>query len=127
MARHDELDVLVGDWVAALDRDETFHLLQANGIAAAPLLDVGPYLTDPQTLARGWMQPLLSLDMGVHPHPGWAYQGVPQVWDHGSPVLGEHNEYVYKQILGVSDEDYERYRAERMLADDYLDRDGNPL
>jgi hypothetical protein len=41
-------------------------------------------------------------------------------------VLGEDNEYVYKKILGVSDEEYERYREEKFLAEDYLDRLGEP-
>jgi hypothetical protein len=41
-------------------------------------------------------------------------------------VLGQDNEYVYKEILGVSDEDYERYRAQRMVSDAYLDPNGEP-
>ena len=54
-------------------------------------------------------------------------RGVPQAWRRGSPALGEDNAYVYKGILGVSDEDFERYREERILADDYLGPDGSPL
>ena len=51
---------------------------------------------------------------------------MPQAWNHGSPSLGQHNDYVYREVLGVSDDDLERYRAARILADDYLDPDGRP-
>jgi hypothetical protein len=49
------------------------------------------------------------------------------VWRRGSPGLGEDNDYVYKTILGVSDEDYERYRAQNILAEVYLSPQGEPL
>ena len=75
---------------------------------------------------RGWQQPLHSLDVGTHLHPGLPYRGVPQVWRRGSPVLGEDNEYVYKEILGVSDDEFERLRREKILAEDYLDPLGEP-
>ena len=77
-------------------------------------------------LSRQWQRPLHSLDVGTHLHPGLPYRGVPQEWRRGSPVLGEDNEYVYKQILGVSEEEYERYRVEKFLAEDYLDPSGEP-
>jgi fatty acid desaturase len=69
---------------------------------------------------------LPSLDVGTHLHPGLPYRGVAQEWRRGSPVLGEDNEYVYKKILGVSDVDFERYREEKFLAEDYLDPHGEP-
>jgi hypothetical protein len=51
---------------------------------------------------------------------------VPQVWWRGSPSLGQDNEYVYKQLLGVPDDIYHRYRAEHILGEDYLDPSGEP-
>ena len=123
---HDEIDELIRSWVSDLDQYDAFAQLQALGIPAGPVLDEVGFDTEPQMVARGWMQPLESLDVGTHLHAGPPYTGVPQVWDRGSPVLGQDNEYVYKEILGVSDAEYERYGAERMHAIDYLDPDGNP-
>jgi crotonobetainyl-CoA:carnitine CoA-transferase CaiB-like acyl-CoA transferase len=125
-ANQDELDEMLAKWSARRDADDAFHDLQAVGVPAAPLLSDSEFCNDPQLVARGWRRPLTTTDIGSHLHPGQPYRGVPQVWRHGSPALGEHNDYVYKTILGVSDEDFERYRATKILADDYLDPDGNP-
>jgi len=125
-AHHDELDELIGAWATDHDVLEAFHALQRAGVAAGPLLDDELFVADPQVAARHWLQPLRSLDVGTHLHPGLAFGGVPQVWRRGSPVLGEDNDYVYKEILEVSDEELERYRADKILAEDYLDPLGNP-
>ncbi|HXN60730.1 MAG TPA: hypothetical protein VN886_09775, partial [Acidimicrobiales bacterium] len=105
---------------------EAFHALQRHGVAAGPLLDDEMFGADPHLRERDWQRPLRSLDVGTHLHPGLPYRGVPQAWRRGSPVLGEDNEFVYKQILGVSDEAFECYRRDKILADDYLDPQGEP-
>jgi len=125
-ANHDELDEIITAWTGPQDVFVAFHVLQAAGVTAGPLLDDEMFSADPHVQARHWLQPLTSLDVGTHAHPGLPYRGVPQVWRQGSPVLGQDNEYVYKQLLGVSDEDYERYRTDKILAEDYLDRSGEP-
>jgi crotonobetainyl-CoA:carnitine CoA-transferase CaiB-like acyl-CoA transferase len=123
---HDELDELIGEWAAGQSSLEAFHTLQRAGVAAGPLLSDEMFSADPHLRHREWQRPLQSLDVGTHLHPGLPYLGVPQVWRRGSPVLGEDNEFVYKQILGVSDEAFERYRRDSILADDYLDPQGQP-
>jgi crotonobetainyl-CoA:carnitine CoA-transferase CaiB-like acyl-CoA transferase len=125
-ARHDELDDMIGAWVADQSAIEAFHALQQARVAAGPLLDDDLFAADPQLQDRAWQRPLESLDVGTHLHPGPPYRGIPQAWRRGSPVLGEDNEYVYKEVLGVSEEDFERYREEKILAEDYLDPLGEP-
>ncbi len=125
-AHHDELDAIIGAWTEERTSLEAFHVLQRAGVAAGPLLNDEMFAADPHLRHRAWQQPLHSLDVGTHPHPGPPYRGVPQAWRRGSPVLGEDNEYVYKQILGVSDDEFERLRRERILAEDYLDPLGEP-
>jgi len=126
-ANHDELDVMIGAWAGEQSLSEAFHQLQRAGVAAGPLLDDESFASDPQFNDRQWQRPLHSLDVGTHLHPGLPYRGVPQEWRRGSPVLGEDNEYVYKEVLGVSDEDFARYQEEKFLAEDYLDRLGEPF
>jgi crotonobetainyl-CoA:carnitine CoA-transferase CaiB-like acyl-CoA transferase len=123
---HDELDEIIGAWAAGQSSHEAFHALQRDGVAAGPLLDDEMFGTDPQLRDRDWQRPLRSLDVGTHLHPGLPYRGVPQAWRRGSPVLGEDNEFVYKHILGVSDAAFECYRRDKILADDYLDPQGEP-
>ena len=125
-AHHDELDEVIGAWAAQQDVIEAFHALQAAGIAAGPLLDEEMLAADPHVAERGWIRQLTGRDVGTHPHIGHAFRGIPQTWWRGSPVLGEDNEYVYKKLLGL-DDDYERLVAAKVIVDDYLDPDGEPV
>jgi crotonobetainyl-CoA:carnitine CoA-transferase CaiB-like acyl-CoA transferase len=123
---HDELDEALTRWAETQEAFEAFGRLQGQGVPASPILDDDAFCQDPHLVARRWMRDLVTRDVGTHPHPGHPYRGVPQAWRRGSPALGEDNEYVYKQILGVSDTDYERLATEKLLAEDYLDPTGNP-
>jgi crotonobetainyl-CoA:carnitine CoA-transferase CaiB-like acyl-CoA transferase len=125
--RHDELDLVLGEWAADRDLTSAFHTLQAAGVSAAPLMDDAMFCDDPHVRARDWMRPLTHTDVGTHRHPAHPYRGVPQVWHRGSPALGEDNAYVYKEVLGVSDAEFEDYRRTRMVAEDYLAPDGTAL
>ncbi len=125
-AHHDEIDKLVAEWTGGQDVDAAFHALQAAGVPAGPVVSDSMFFEDPHVRSRQWLRPLTTTDVGTHLHAGHPYRGVPQAWRRGSPSLGEDNEYVYKTILGVSDADYERYRRDLILAEDYLSPDGVP-
>ena len=123
---HDELDSVISQWCSKQPVLDAFHVLQGAGVPAGPLLDDRMFTEDPQIRDRAWLNPLRSADVGTHLHPGLAFAGIPQVWRRGSPTLGEDNEYVYRTILGVDEDQYERYGREQMLATDYLAPDGTP-
>ena len=125
-ANHDEIDKIITAWAAGEDVHDAFHRLQAAGVPAGPFLDEAMFSGDPNILAREWRRPLTTTDVGTHLHAGHAYAGLDQAWRRGSPGLGEDNEYVYKKLLGVTDEDYEHYREIQILSEDYLDKTGTP-
>ncbi|MEE8313611.1 MAG: hypothetical protein V3R91_04755, partial [Myxococcota bacterium] len=59
---------------------------------------------------------------GTHFHPAHNFhlsRTPPQIW-RAAPVLGQDNEYVYKQLLGISDEEYAELVAEQHIGDRYL-------
>jgi crotonobetainyl-CoA:carnitine CoA-transferase CaiB-like acyl-CoA transferase len=124
-AAHDNLDEAIATWAAAVPADEGFRRLQEAGVAAAPLLDEEAFASDPQVNARQWIRPLTTRDVGSFDHLGHVYRGIPLAWDRGAPALGEDNEYVFKEILGLDDNSYQRLVAERIAVEDYLDRQGN--
>ncbi|MET0578802.1 MAG: CoA transferase [Ilumatobacteraceae bacterium] len=124
--RHDELDDAIRAWTTTVERDAAFHRLQQLGVPAGPQLDDRGFIADPQIQARGWMRPLTTTDVGTHRHPSHPFRGVPLAWRRGSPALGEDNDYVYREILGVDDEEFEHYRRTNILAEDYLTPDGTP-
>jgi crotonobetainyl-CoA:carnitine CoA-transferase CaiB-like acyl-CoA transferase len=123
---HDEIDEAITEWTSTVSAYEAFHSLQEAGVAAAPLLGEGPFASDPHVVARDWIQPLPHLDIGTFGHLGPAFRGIPLAWDRGAPALGQHNEYVFKELLGLDDAAYQRLIDEGIASEDYLDSDGNP-
>jgi crotonobetainyl-CoA:carnitine CoA-transferase CaiB-like acyl-CoA transferase len=122
---HDELDDVIAAWAATVTAYEAFHALQYAGVAAAPYLDEASFAADPQIVDRNWIRPLLSRDVGAFSHLGQAFRGIPLSWERGAPALGQDNEYVFKHLLGLDDDEYQRLVQERVATEDYLDSDGN--
>ena len=129
MAAHDELDQRISAWTQGLDRYDVFHLCQAAGIAAAPVMDEADMYADPQLAHIGFFRPLESPHTGRHSYPAHPlrWSGPPLRWDWAAPGLGDDNEYVFHQVLGLTEDEYAQLVAEGHLSQDYLDREGNPL
>ena len=103
----DELDSLVEEWTINRSAEEVMNLLQAAGVAAG-VVQTGEDLLehDPQLKHRQFFQ---ELD---HPEIGKHYARCPAFTLSKSscevqraPLLGEHNEYLLKETLGMSDEE----------------------
>ena len=64
--------------------------------------------SDPHLRARGFFNELPHPVCGTHLYPGlaWRMSRTPNQLRLPPPCLGEHNEYVYKQVIGVTDEEY---------------------
>jgi crotonobetainyl-CoA:carnitine CoA-transferase CaiB-like acyl-CoA transferase len=124
---HDELDRAISEWTATQDLLTAFHTLQQSGVTAAPQFTEAMLADDPHVAAREWIKPLTSRDVGTYPHIGYAFQGLPQAWDRGSPVLGEDNDYVFRKIMQLDDDEYRRYVDAKIIVDDYLDDGLNPV
>jgi crotonobetainyl-CoA:carnitine CoA-transferase CaiB-like acyl-CoA transferase len=125
-AAHEELDDTILAWASGVTVYEAFHALQGAGVAAAPYLDEAGFAADPQVVARDWIRPLPSRDVGTFGHLGPAFRGIPLSWERGSPALGEDNEYVFKHLLGLDSNQYRRLTEERVATEDYLDSNGDP-
>jgi len=117
-AHQDELDAQIGAWTKDKDRHQLMHRLQARGVAAAAVQtaeDTNDH--DPQIASRGLF---FELD---HPVIGEArFEGTPikfsrtvqENW-RSAPLLGEDNEYVFKELLGIKDDEYQDLVAEGIL------------
>jgi crotonobetainyl-CoA:carnitine CoA-transferase CaiB-like acyl-CoA transferase len=126
-AHHDELDRAITDWTTGQDVMAAFHALQRAGVTAGPQFDEEMLSTDPHVAAREWIRPLASRDVGSYPHIGYAFKGVPQLWERGAPVLGEDNDYVYREVIGLDDAEYRELVEAKVIVEDYLDPDMNPV
>ena len=75
----------------------------------------------PHFQERGFFEEVCHPDAGTHLYPGMYFKmsGTPLCIRMAAPLLGEHNEYVYKQLLGISDEEYEMLEQEGHIGMDY--------
>ena len=106
--REDEVDERVAAWSVQHNRDELFHALQAAGVTAGPVLNSGEAANDPQlALGHAWQELPATADYPetLFPAPPYAF-GRSDVRIRTAPcLLGEQNDYVYREVLGLSDEE----------------------
>jgi formyl-CoA transferase len=115
----DELDKIIGAWAAERQPTDIIATLSAAGVISGPINTVAEVVEDPQLKARGMLvehfderinRPVLG--PGVVPvlseTPG-------SVRNAGSARPGQHNEEIYRGLLGRSTAELEALRAEGVL------------
>ncbi len=103
----DELDKLIGEWTIYRSAEEVMAKMQAFGVAAGVVMSNEDQLeNDPQSKARDIYPEIDHPRFGKH-HPissPFVLSKAPCEIKR-APLLGEHNEYVLKDILGYSDDE----------------------
>lgn len=117
----DELDRLVEGWTRRRTSYEVMYALQKEGVAAGPVISNRDAFADPHLLERQHFQELYQEDCGAYLTPTflWRARNTPNRIRTPAVRLGEHNEYVYKQLLGVSDEEYAQLEREGHIGMDF--------
>jgi benzylsuccinate CoA-transferase BbsF subunit len=103
----DELDRRVEEWTLEKPPEEVMMLMQQAGVAAGVVQDGEDLLTrDPQLKERGFHVYLDHPEAGVIAHDGLTFTLSATPGEiRRAPLLGEHNEYVYREVLGFSEEE----------------------
>jgi crotonobetainyl-CoA:carnitine CoA-transferase CaiB-like acyl-CoA transferase len=99
------------------------YILQKEGVAAGPVLDQRDALHDAQLASRGFFEAVTHREAGSHLYPGmlWKMSETPISIRKPPPCLGEHNDYVFKQVLGMSDEEIADLEKEKLIGgDEYI-------
>lgn len=120
---HDALDAGIATWTRTLPPQEAAARCQAAGVPAGALLDEPNTYADPHLRAREFWLTLSHPEVGgPYEYPGhlWKYGATPLRHDRHAPALGEDNEYVYKQLLGLSDAEYAELEAEGHIGGMYF-------
>jgi crotonobetainyl-CoA:carnitine CoA-transferase CaiB-like acyl-CoA transferase len=120
-SRQDEIDTRIAAWTREADAWELSRRLQALGVTAGPVIDHSLAFEDEHLKARRFFVRLSNEDCGEHLYPGaaWKSEKSPVQFDRGPVRLGEDNEYVYLDLLGISREEYERLKDEGALGEEY--------
>jgi len=126
LAAQDEIDEHIRAWTSVRGRDEIFHTLQARGIPAGPLYTEEDVFNDPHVAARGMLREIDSANAGRYKYPAhhWHWSGPDLKWE---PIsgMGLDNEYVYKEVIGLTDAEYDQVIADGHIAEGYLNPDGS--
>ncbi|MEO5900067.1 MAG: CoA transferase, partial [Ilumatobacteraceae bacterium] len=104
--RHDELDSLIGAWVAGQRPQVAMETLQAAGVAAGRVLDSGSVHEDLQLLWRDFWVHLPHPNMLRHKQHGitWRLIDAAPVPQRHAPLFGQHNAEILLE-LGLKDDD----------------------
>ena len=121
--RHvDALDPLIAAGCAERDKEALFHELQAVGVCAAPTHNAVEALDDPQLNARGFFEALPTGNDGKpYRYPGLMFrmQRTPNALRTPPVRLGEHNEEIYRDLLGYSQAELDELARRGLVADTF--------
>ena len=114
----DDLDKLIEEWTIENDKYEVMNILQKAGVAAAPVMDGVDHLNDPHLKARGTFQKVDREVSGTHPiivpTSPMRFSKCPISIRRPAPILGEHNEYVFGELLGMSQQEIQALYDEKI-------------
>jgi benzylsuccinate CoA-transferase BbsF subunit len=101
-----ELNRLVEDWTGQHPPEEVMKLMQAAGVPSGVVQNMRDMAEDPQLKYRGHYRVLEHSVMGYHRYDavGFRLSKTPDS-QFAAPALGQDNEYVYKELLGLSDDE----------------------
>jgi crotonobetainyl-CoA:carnitine CoA-transferase CaiB-like acyl-CoA transferase len=116
----EETDVLIEEWTLHHTAQDVMDRLQAVGVEAALVQGAKDILESDQHLrARGFFQPLRHWPSGRE----LLTEGIPYVLSDaprtiaaGPPILGEANDYVFRDLLGLDDSEMERLTTAGVIA-----------
>jgi crotonobetainyl-CoA:carnitine CoA-transferase CaiB-like acyl-CoA transferase len=99
----DEVDKEVGNWTLGLTPEEVFKKLQDNGVKAGIVQTLEDLFADPQLKHRSFWVPVDHPEIGRYhaEGPPFILSKTPFKIDRPAPMIGEHNEVVFKKFLAA--------------------------
>jgi crotonobetainyl-CoA:carnitine CoA-transferase CaiB-like acyl-CoA transferase len=107
-----ELDVLISEWTTKRSAEAAAEGLQAAGVAAYPVVTMCGLFSDPQLFARRQFRVRRHPEMGDHAYcfPGFDLARSPGDIVGPAPCVGADNEFVFRDLVGLSPQEYDTYR-----------------
>lgn len=106
--RHEgDLEAHIEAWTQGMDADEAARLLQARGVPAGVVQTARDVLDHDEHLReRGFYQYIDHPETGrsAYDGPGFRMSEAPFALGGPAPLIGEHNDYVLREVLGYDDE-----------------------
>jgi len=120
LSRHQhqaELDELIETWTINHTHREAMEILQKAGVAAVPSFTSADLIPDPHLRERGFWLDVEHPVIGntVVSAPPWKLSETPIEVRRHAPLIGEHNHYVFGELLGLSSAQIARLEEESVI------------
>ncbi|MGE0540672.1 MAG: CaiB/BaiF CoA transferase family protein [Dehalococcoidia bacterium] len=115
----DALDEIITDWTRTLDHYCVQQQLQAVGVPAGAALDVVELFEDPHMRARGLFEMTSHPEMGpsAHNRVAWKLSRTPAPVTVPAPLFGQDNDFVLRELLGLSTDEIAGIRTMGIVAE----------
>ena len=112
-----EVDSQLAQWTRSRSAEEITELLQGRGVAAMPVMSAEQRLFDPHFRARGLYADIEHPSLGAEPifNLMWNLSKTPSRIRRHAPLLGEHNQRVFCDILGMPEEEVEKLEDAQVI------------
>jgi len=116
MAFRNEVEALLQTWAAKQKKQDIYHSGQARRLAFGYLASLAEVFDSPQHKARDYFVEIDHPVVGKQKYCGAPFRPSETPWSSvRAPLLGEHNEEIYRTLLGYSLEDIQRLRREGVI------------
>jgi benzylsuccinate CoA-transferase BbsF subunit len=118
-ANERDLDPVIESWTSLRGHHEAMHLLQRAGVPAGAALTIPELMADPQLRSRGTWHSHTHPDAGTWEveAPPWLLPRTPGHIRMPAPGFAQHNDYVFRHLLEMSDGEVARLYAAGVTAD----------
>lgn len=124
LKHQDDLDTRIAEWTTKRTNYDVMYLLQAHGVPAGPVMTEASTFADGHVKDRDFFIEETQKFCGTHLYAGYIgkYRTTPRKNRAEMPPcwLGEHNAYVFKTLLGLSDEAYAELEKEQYIGTEIL-------
>ncbi|MDY6935267.1 MAG: CoA transferase [Spirochaetota bacterium] len=112
-----ELDQLISEWTKDHTQNDVMGLLLKAGVMAGASLKINGVIEDQNLNKRGFFIDVDQADMGTVriARLPWKMSNTLQKDNVHTPSLGEHNDYVFGELLGMTDDEISKLKAEQVI------------
>lgn len=118
LAHVDELEAHITEWTRIHSAEEVMTMLQAAEVEAGVVGNFADLNSDPQLAHRRHFREVQHPVIGKHlcETNGLRFSRTSEEIRMPAPCLGEHSQYVYRELLGMSAEEYAALETEGVFA-----------
>ena len=117
LEHREELEPLIQTWFDSHTKAEVFAASQEAGLPGGPVFTVDEIMEDRHFAERGYFLDIEHPEAGTLTYTGLPFQlpGAPVEKPTPAPRLGEHNDHVFRDILGLSKADVSDLRVQEVI------------